>query len=580
MNATVVVQHASDWLRFTEPRQIVAATHLADVLPALRQIDEATKRGQFAAGFITYEAAPAFDEAFVVRQPGPLPLLWFGIYECPAKLAALSSLPGTPSSSSLVSGGTNWQPSVTQDEYHQSIARVRDLIAAGDTYQVNYTLRLCSAFDADPWPFFVALNQAQRSGFSAYVDLGEHVICSASPELFFKLDGETIECRPMKGTAPRGRSCEEDAAKRQWLADSEKNRAENLMIVDMVRNDLGRIARFGSVRVPRLFEVEQYPTVWQMTSTVTAETRAPIPEVFSALFPCASITGAPKVRTMQIVAELEREPRGIYTGCIGFIGPGRRAQFNVAIRTVHCDRVRKFAEYGTGGGIVWDSTADDEYAECLTKARVLSAAPRPKFELLETLLWRPKGGYFLLDRHLDRLANSARYFGFPCDAACARAQLAQRAAQFGSAPQRVRLLLGETGEARIESKPLELARRPWTVAFAADPIDSANPMLFHKTTSREVYDAARRSVSGVDDVILWNERGEVTETTIANIVVRLHGEYLTPELDCGLLPGTLRAELLARGAIREARISREELQGAEAIYLANSVRGVLRAKLI
>ena len=559
------------WLCFERPARIVRAERLSDVVDALAEVESAVAGGWHAAGFLSYEASPAFDSALMTHRPGPLPLLWFGIYE---RGRWQTHLPEGESAGYHLSP---WEPEVTREGYHRAIARIKEYIAAGDTYQVNYTLRLRAAFAGDPWALFLTLCRTQRTSYRAYVDTGDHAICSVSPELFFRLEGDRITCRPMKGTAPRGLTVSEDDERAAWLGRSAKDRAENVMIVDMIRNDLGRIAVPGTVRVPRLFEVERYDTGLQMTSTVVAETAAPFAEMMGALFPCASITGAPKVRTMQIISELERSPRGIYTGCIGYLAPGRRACFNVAIRTVHVDRAAGRAEYGTGGGIVWDSTAEGEYEECRTKALVLTAE-RPTFRLLETLLWRPGAGYFLLERHLDRLAASARYFGFPMDRPDVSERLARAADALPPRRHRVRLLLDESGEVAIESVPLAAGpRRRWKIAVARQPVDRDDRYLYHKTTHRAVYERARADFPHHDDVILWNAEGQVTEATIANVVVRRGGALLTPPVSSGLLAGTYRAEMLAQGRIREAVVALEELREAEAVYLINSVRGWIPA---
>ena len=342
-----------------------------------------------------------------MREQPDLPLLWLGLFHAPE---VWSDLPDTALAHTL----GPWEPAIDRATYRQAIAAIKEQIAAGYTYQINYTFPLGAAFKGEPWPLFVQLALAQRGRYAAYVDTGRHVVCSASPELFFQKADGVLTSRPMKGTAPRGRTVAEDEAQRAWLFASEKNRAENVMIVDMIRNDMGRVAEVGSVRVPVLFEVERYPTVLQMTSTVTSRTNVSVADVFKALFPCASITGAPKVSAMGIIADLEPAARGVYTGAIGYLAPGGRAQFNVAIRTVVVDRQTGRATYGVGSGVVWDSDADEEYDECLLKARVL-AAERPDFELLETMLWRPETGVFLLDRHLERLADSAEYFGIAVD---------------------------------------------------------------------------------------------------------------------------------------------------------------------
>jgi len=375
----------------------------------------------------------------------------------------------------------------------------------------------------------------------------------------------------MKGTAPRGRTLEEDERQARWLQTSNKNQAENIMIVDMVRNDLGRIAMPDTVEVSDLWHLEKYPSLFQLTSTVKSRTQASLEDIFAALFPCASVTGAPKVRSMEIIRELEQGPRGAYTGAIGLIGPGRRARFNVGIRTVDIDTVAGKATYGTGSGVVWDSVAREEWRECFTKALVLRPPP-PEFQLLETILWDPEQGFVLLERHLRRLEESAAYFGFPCDPPEVTRELDQASRNLPRQPHRIRLLVSNQGTVRVESAPLEPHKKPWRLAVAAEPVDSANPFLFHKTTCRQVYRDHRKRFPGHDDVLLWNEQGEITESTLANVVVLRQQRWVTPPVDCGLLAGTFRAELLAQGRIEEETVELQDLTSLESVYLINSVR--------
>jgi para-aminobenzoate synthetase/4-amino-4-deoxychorismate lyase len=421
---------------------------------------------------------------------------------------------------------------------------------------------------------------AQRSNYAAYLDIGPFVICSASPELFFQLNDRDLIARPMKGTIERGRTLVEDNEKANWLQKSEKNRAENVMIVDMIRNDLGRVSAVGSVEVTSLFDVERYPTLWQMTSTVRGKSKAPLVEVLQALFPCASITGAPKVRTMQIIASLETEPRGLYTGCIGYLAPGRQAQFNVAIRTVQIDMANNQAEYGVGGGIVWDSSTSSEYEECQTKARILFDK-QPEFQLLESLLWSPTQGYLLLDEHLQRMADSADYFGFRADLGLIRRKLIETSDCLPRQPHKIRLLLNRDGSNIVEAEFLEpIDGGHKTVSLALEPIDPENVFLYHKTTYRKIYEQARAGHPASDDVLLWNNRGELTEATTANIVMRLHGELVTPPVDSGLLAGTYRAKLLANGEIREQVLSLDDLNYFDELYLINSVRKWSKVRML
>ncbi len=537
------------------------------MLPALNEIEHAVHgEGLWAVGFLAYEAGPAFDPALTARAPGPLPLLWFGLFEGPR---VSTSLPATQSAHIPQYA---WQPSETKTAYDAAISRIRALIAAGDTYQVNYTLRLHSDLQETPEALFARMVEANKPRYSAYLDMGRFVVCSASPELFFELEDGTLTSKPMKGTTGRGLWGADDEAKAMRLSSSAKDRAENVMIVDMVRNDLGRIARTGSVKVPKLFEIERYPTLWQMTSTVQARSRASLAEILRALFPAASITGAPKARATQIIAELETTPRGVYAGCVGYLAPGGRARFNVAIRTAVIDRENKRIEYGLGSGIVWDSTSSAEYAECLLKARIVTSAP-PPFELLETLLWEPGSGYFLFDEHLQRLRDSAHYLDVPADTGKIRETLLAAVPASTHQPQRIRLVVSQAGAIDISVRPAPASpSEPVTLAVAPVPIRRDNPFLYHKTTHRDVYDHAKAACPGYDDVVLWNEAGEVTETTIANIVIERSGRLVTPPVQCGLLPGVFRNALLAEGKLVEARITLDELRAARRIYLINSVR--------
>jgi para-aminobenzoate synthetase / 4-amino-4-deoxychorismate lyase len=558
----VLLKHRNDWLYFTDPHKLIIATELDQVPQALHEVERCVQEhGWHAAGFVSYEAAPAFDRALITHKADEFPYLWFGIYPQPQPV----SLP-RPAHPEII---LDWQLPVQRASYSGAIDRIKEHIARGRTYQVNYTMRLQARFDQDPWEFFVQLAQSQNLQ-AAYVDTGRYVICSASPELFFTLDGETVTCRPMKGTARRGRTTEEDQRQADRLRTSEKDRAENVMIVDMIRNDLGRIARAGSVRVPALFQVERFPTLWQMTSTVTAETNASPAKILASLFPCASITGAPKVSTMKIIRELEPAPRRIYTGAIGYFSPRRKASFNVAIRTALIDRQEQQAEYGVGGGIVWDSDSADEYAEALLKAKVLSVRPHP-FSLLETMLWTPEEGYFLQRRHVDRLLESAMYFDFPIAQASVEESLAHFTLTFDQ-PRRVRLLLDRTGKIEMTSAPIHLEGKSVHAALAEQPVDSTDPFLFHKTTRRETYEVAHANFPGCDDVLLYNERGELTEFTIGNLIVELDGKLVTPPVECGLLPGTFRAELLETGQVIEQVIPLHRLKEYRKVYRVNSVR--------
>ncbi len=564
----VLLRRNDEWLHFANPHLIISVTGVDDVHNALREIERLVNENNWhAAGFVSYEAAPAFDKALHVIPADDFPLLWFGLYSAPRVLHTSEIFKDL--------GGLevqNWQPSVEQDTYNAAIEKIKDYIAQGKTYQVNHTLRLNSEFSGGEWDFFSNLAQTQNK-YAAYIDTGRYVICSASPELFFKLDGNKIYSHPMKGTAKRGRTTLEDREQANWLHNSIKNRAENVMIVDMIRNDLGRIAEIGSVQAPELFKIEKYPTLFQMTSTVQAKTNASLDEIFTALFPCASITGAPKVSTMNIITELETTSRKIYTGSIGCISPNRKAQFNVAIRTALIDRENKTAEYGVGGGIVWDSTSADEYGEALLKARVLTEHPRA-FELIETLLWVPEEGYFLREKHSARMQDSADFFGFLFSREEFEYQLEQLAEHF-TTPQRVRVLLNKHGEFKTESKDFQARKKVFKVCLAKKPINSKDVFLFHKTTRREIYPPVP---AAFDEILLYNENEELTEFTIGNLVVEMDGELFTPTISCGLLAGTFRSHLLETGKIKERVIYKDQLGKCSKIFLINSLRKWVNVK--
>ena len=566
---------AGQWLLFQRPHRILTTRDPAEVAALLAAAEEAVqRRGQWAAGFISYEAAGAFDPALKTHAPpADLPLIWFGLYDAPRTHELLP----WPRSHAFELGPLTL--GLEEEAYARAIGHIKQAIARGDTYQVNFTFPITAALHGDPWAFFLKLQHNQQARFAAYVDAGAWIAASASPELFFYRDGDRVWMRPMKGTAPRGSTPDEDEARARALAHSEKNRAENVMIVDMIRNDLGRIARVGSVETPELFRIEPYPTLFQMTSSVQARTDASLPELIAALFPSASVTGAPKVRTMQLIHELEKRPRGLYTGAMGFLTPDGRAQFNVAIRTAAIHRASGRMTYGAGSGVVWDSHPGGEYEECLLKARVLTH-PLPAFDLLESLLWTPDEGFVLLERHLRRLCASAHYFHFPCPEDAIRRELAGLAASLEARDHKVRLLLDPRGRVRLEAAPLKRLAIPQRVALADFPVEPDNPFLRHKTTHRRVYDSARRSHPHLDDVILWNRRGELTESTRANLVLFLGGEPVTPAAASGLLPGVLRAELLEASNLREQALPVELLARADGLLLINAVRGAVPARLI
>jgi para-aminobenzoate synthetase/4-amino-4-deoxychorismate lyase len=599
-NGDELTPAAARWLIFRDPREVIRADRPGEVRTALERVGRAVGGGRWAAGMMAYEAAAGIDPAFGGRADAPLgglPLVWFGIYDAPQ---ALDEPP--PPADADGFRLSPWRPSLTPGDYAAQLERIRAWIAAGDTYQVNFTYPLRARFEGDPLALLAALGRAQPTGFGALLRLPDHLIASASPELFFAQEGDRVLARPMKGTARRGRWPEEDARRAAALTENAKDRAENVMIVDLLRNDLGRLAIPGSVRVEELFAVERYPTLLQMTSTISARTEADPVAVLEALFPCGSVTGAPKIRTTRIIAELEDAARGIYTGAIGWIAPGRRARFSVAIRTLQVDLEEEAsageslhgqATFGVGGGITWYSDPQAEHREALTKAAMV-LEPRPAFRLLESMLRRPdddgRGGeIYLLERHLDRLRDSAAYFDFPFDRQRIVAEIESGIGRLPAGPHKLRLLLAAGGDLELQCEPVGTphldpfavcAAPPRRVGLALAPVDSADPFLFHKTTHRRVYGDALASRPEMDDVLLFNERGELTEASSSNIVVAMDGELFTPPRECGLLAGTVRAQWLAEGRLAERVLRPDDLERAEAIWLVNSVRGWMPAVLV
>ena len=570
-------------MQFTHPTDMWLAHTHGEVATVLHQAERAACAGKWVAVLLAYEAAPAFDPAFAVQPAGSLPLACAAAFdqllECGSHAPAFSPEAVLPETREPSYSTSPWTPKVDRAAFVRAVERIREYIAAGDVYQVNYTFPLECRFEGDPASWFRDLCAAQQAEFCVYADLGQHVVLSISPELFLERRGTTLAMRPMKGTAPRGRWADEDARCADGLLNSAKNRAENIMIVDLIRNDLGRIADIGSVHVPRLFDIEKYPTVWQMTSTVEARQRADasLVDIVGAVFPCGSITGAPTIRAMQVIRELEPFARGIYTGCIGLLEPGGDFTFNVAIRTVVVDREARSAVFGVGGGIVWDSQPDDEYEECANKSLFLLL--HKQFSLFETLLLE-EGKFFLLDKHVARVKASASFFGFVLDEGEVLKNLCEAKDVHPTGQWKVRMVLAPNGNVTVEAEPLSALRLPRRVAFAAAPIKSSNVFCCHKTTSRSVYDEALKSRPDADDVLLWNERGEVTESTIANIVVEKQGRKWTPPRTCGLLNGTFREELLESGEISEKVLTKEDVRNADRIHLVNSVRKWIPAKIV
>ncbi|MDB5735104.1 MAG: para-aminobenzoate synthase [Alphaproteobacteria bacterium] len=538
---------------FRNPLRVLAADEPSQVPGILDAVEQALAQGHFVAGWLGYELGYTLEPRLAGRAGGA-PLLRLGVFAAPEAEAS----PPT---------GRAWAGPLTPEwgegDYAARFIRVKDYIAAGDIYQANLSFRARFPFLGDARALYEQLRTQSGAGHCGFIDDGMRQIASLSPELFFDLteDG-VLTVRPMKGTAPRAG---QDDAERAALAASPKNRAENLMIVDLIRNDLSRIG--GDVAVSDLFKVETYPTLHTMVSTVTARKRdgVGVADILRALFPCGSVTGAPKIRAMEILRELETSPRGAYCGAVGCFAPDGSARFNVAIRTLTING--DHGTLGIGGGVVQDSQMDSEYAECLLKARFFEAARDP-IELIETLRW--EGGFARLDAHLARMAKSAAAFAMAYDDAAARAAL-DAAVAGRPGPLRVRLTLDEAGNHRATAHELPANPPHWTWALSPDRTDSRDQLLRHKTSRRELYDRAH---PGVDEMIFQNQRGELTEGARSNIFVEQGGILLTPPLGAGVLPGILRAELIAQGKAREAILAPDDLNGT--VWFGNALRGLIR----
>ena len=615
-------------LVLSDPCRVLVAQTVDEVPAVLDEIGAEQARGRYVAGYVAYEAGAAFG--LTVKTPDSLPLAWVAVYpeEAARRLSESerSHLFEAVETSRVAQMVAAAEPklSVSKQEFVQAIDRIRELIAAGDTYQVNYTVRARFDLDLDPLDYFLALVLRQAVPYAAFLDLGDVQILSLSPELFLRRQDRLLESMPMKGTRPRRDSPTADAALAQELIRSQKDRAENLMIVDMVRNDLGRVSRAGSVRVPALYSVEPYRTVWQMASTVTGQARreATPGQILAATFPGASITGAPKHHTMEIIAELETEPRGVYTGTVGLFLPGGAFTCNLAIRTL----VHRSGSYrlGVGAGMVWDSDPEEEYEETLTKAAFALPPAGSRWEplppaqrvraasigLFETLLLEASEAkavppasttpatiapasnlapgrsdeptvlsrYRYLTEHLDRLAASARALGLAFDRAAGEERLSELA-QSRQGSFVVRLDLEADGALHLAVRPVpEKPAGPVALLVSPFRTDPLEPLLAHKTTARHLYDQERERAQdcGCQDALFLNYLGRLTEGAVTNVFVRHGRDWATPPLTDGLLPGIWRAGFLRETGAEERSLSLDELFGADEIVLGNSVRGAMR----
>ncbi|MGB3450103.1 MAG: aminodeoxychorismate synthase component I [Giesbergeria sp.] len=559
---------------FGAPRQVLVAQQVDAVRAVLDAVHAAAQRGHWCVGYVRYEAAPAFDTALQTHAADG-PLAWFAVHDAPQPW---------PAEAAQEAARVEWHSGLERGTFDAALGRIQQAIGAGELYQVNYTAPLTGALQGSAAALFAALQRAQPGGYAAHIDAGGEQVLSVSPELFFDWQdapgGGDILARPMKGTAARGATPEEDAAQADHLRTAPKERAENVMIVDLLRNDLSRIALPHSVQVPALFATQALPTVWQMTSDVRARTRpgTTLTDVFAALFPCGSVTGAPKVRAMQMIHALEPAPRGVYCGAVGVVRPGEqggiRATFNVPIRTVALQG--DLARCGIGSGITADAVADAEWNEWRHKRAFVERASMP-FDLLETLALE-EGRLRHVADHLARLQQAAAHFSIPWNAGAVHQCLQALADGHSQGLWRVRLLLGAAGQPRAEAFALQPTPQPVRLQLARSPLTEAHSEFVRfKTTRRAHYAAFAPTETGVFDTVLWNEAGEITEGSFGNIAMLLDGRWVTPPLSCGLLPGVGRAVALREGRVQEAVVRLEDVPRVEAWAFVNSLRGWLAA---
>ncbi|MBU4261072.1 MAG: aminodeoxychorismate synthase component I [Proteobacteria bacterium] len=589
-------------LLFSNPVNRITLTGQGKADHFLREAKCWLDRGYFLAGWLGYEFGyllePVLAEKLCLDKNQIVADL--GVFSAPAtvdhfdaaeKQAAClpQQAPRPPLPGESAYSIRNLHFTLDKEDYLAAIAAIKTYITAGDTYQVNYTLKLLFDFNGDPAALYRDLRKNQSVAYGAYIQNGPQRILSFSPELFFRKKANICTVRPMKGTMRRGRTTAEDQQNRHFLQSDSKNLSENVMIVDLLRNDLGRLALPATVQVTSLFDVETYETLHQMTSTIHGELPDDVQlcDLFKALFPCGSVTGAPKIRTMEIIRELEHGARGVYTGAIGYLDPCGDAVFNVPIRTIVLEQDK--GEMGIGSGIVYDSDGENEWQECRLKADFLTK-PHEDFQLIETILWQSENGYWLLEEHLTRLQDSAAYFQFTCDRTQITAALDQLAQTLtaGNKNQRVRLLLTKDGIVTLSATACgqentlaagsseELPK----VRFSSARTDSHDTFLYHKTTRRNLYNQERKKAvnDGYYEVLFVNERGEVTEGAISSVFIKKGGVFYTPPLQCGLLPGVFRSYFMAVSPqeVIEKILFPADLADADAIYVANSVRGMIQ----
>lgn len=561
---------------YEQPAEEICAWSFEQVRPALDRLRQAVAAGRHAAGFIAFDAAYALEPKLEpLTRKGDGPLLWFGLFDGYKTLepGELDALLGDPAGA--------WtgrpQPRISRDDYLAACGQVREHLFAGDFYQANLTFGCNVRLLGPPLAAYARMRRRSQAVWAGIVRHPGGWLLSLSPEEFFTIRGQAMEARPMKGTAPRRTDQNADAEEIKRLAADPKQRAENMMIVDLLRNDLARVAEAGSVEVPELFAVESYPTVHQMVSQVTAKLRGGIDPVtvLETLFPCGSITGAPKLAAIQALRRLEPEPRGAYTGTMGWIEPGGDAAFNVLIRTLELVEGKDIARLGLGSGLVVDSVPEDEWAECLLKGEFV-APEGQEFDLIETMRFDSEHGVVDLDRHVDRLTASANDLDFQFDRHAARNEL-QAATFRRKEPAMVRLLLSPTGSMAIELKPLpETPAGPVDAVVRPLPVDASDFRLRYKTTARRFLEEARRE-GGAFETIFTDPQGRLTEGSFTNIFIERDGRLVTPPAARGLLPGLLRQQLLDDGKAVEGDLHVEDIKAG--FLIGNMVRGLMKARL-
>jgi para-aminobenzoate synthetase / 4-amino-4-deoxychorismate lyase len=568
----------------TDPITAHIATSIDDVATVLDTAALAAANGHWVAGYIAHDAAGAFDPALRASRDPTVPYAWFGVFAGREELGTTSEESGDATYTI-----SRWTPLADRATYDDAFATITDHITAGDVHQVNLALSMRAAFSGDPSGLYLELLRSQEAGYASHLRHDDTHVLSVSPERFFTVDGERVVAEPIKGTRPRGRWAEEDFRLRGELASSGKDRADNLMIVDLLRSDLGRISRSGTVVVDDLCAIAGYRTVWQMSSRISAELRDDVTtrDIIAALFPCGSVTGAPRATAMEIISQVEPTARGVYGGTIGFIPPGDGrdgSSFSVAIRTavVHLDE--GVVQYGVGGGVTWDSSLEGEFEEAMAKAVVLTSRPLD-VDLIETIRW--DGDWLWLDEHLARMSASASFLGLDLPSEDVRAAL-QQLARILSEPTQVRIVLSPRGSVSVfaEEAPVRFAMHPGpngeaiSVALDFDPVDRKDLRLFHRTSDRFPYESRERRHPDVDDVILTNDVGHVTESTIGNVVCLFDDAWVTPPVADGLLAGVLRGRLLDEGFITEDHIPIRRLLEADAVALVDSVGGWRSAMVV